>query len=155
MSKEIVGEIWFLAHSLLLGVWIIILYDCLRILRKVIKHVGIIITLEDILFWIVCAFLIFRMLYNENDGVLRWFSVGGIILGMLICQYTISEPIVKYLSLLINKVIEYLFKIIRVLTKPFVFVGSKTGKNGKKVIRNFIKGLKKIVKTIRIGLCKH
>lgn len=155
MSKEIIGEIWFLTHSLLLGIGIIILYDCLRILRNVISHMGVIITLEDILYWIVCAFLIFRMLYNENDGIPRWFSVGGIILGMLICQYTISELLVRCLSLLINKVIEYFVKVFRILTKPFVLVGKKTGKGGKKVVRSFIKRLKKIVKTIRIGLYKH
>lgn len=162
MSKEITGELWFLFQSLLLGVGIIILYDCFRILRRVIKHSRIIITGEDILYWIVCGFLIFRMFHNENDGVLRGFSAVGIVLGMLICQYTISKLLVKYLSLMINKVIEYIAKLIRIFLKPFAFVGRKTGKvmyktgkTGKKTIKNITKGLKKVLKTIRIGLCKH
>lgn len=162
MSKEITGELWFLFQSLLLGGGIIILYDCLRILRRVIKHSRIIITGEDILYWIVCGLLIFRMFHNENDGVLRGFSAIGIVLGMLICQCTISKLLVKYLSLIINKVIEYIAKLIRLILKPFTFVGRKTGKvmyntgkKGKKGVKNITKGLKKVLKTIRIGLCKH
>lgn len=162
MSKEIIGELWFLFQSLLLGAGIIILYDCLRILRKVIKHSRIIITVEDILYWIVCGFLIFRMFHNENDGVLRGFSAAGIAIGMVACQYTISKLLVKYLSLIINKIIEYIAKLIRIILKPFAFVGRKTGKvmfrtgkKGKKNMKNMIKGLKKILKTIRIGLYKH
>lgn len=162
MSKEITGELWFLFQSLLLGGGIIILYDCLRILRRVIKHSRIFITGEDILYWIICGFLIFRMFHNENDGVLRGFSAIGIVSGMIICQCTISKLLVKYLSLIINKLINYIAKLIRVLLKPFSYVCRKSrkimynaGKNGKKGIKNITKGLKKVLKTIRIGLYKH
>ena len=42
----------FLLHAVLLGVEITFLYDILRILRRAFAHSGIMVSLEDIAFWI-------------------------------------------------------------------------------------------------------
>ena len=55
MSSQIVEETLFLYHAVLLGVFVAVIYDVIRIFRRVIKHNRFFISLEDILYWIFCA----------------------------------------------------------------------------------------------------
>ena len=57
-------------------------YDCLRILRKIVPHASFIVGIEDFFYWTVVGSLTFQFLFQENDGVIRWFALAGIGLGM-------------------------------------------------------------------------
>lgn len=161
MSEDLSREVWFLLHSMLLGIGIVVLYDILRIFRNIIKHKNFLIGLEDILFWITSGLLIFRMLYKENDGILRWFSIGGIILGMLVYHVSISQLLVRYISLGLNMLIKYVLKFIGIVTKPFRYVFrkffkavKKTNDKKKRITKYYTKRLKNLWKTIKIGVNK-
>ena len=88
MSGTIVDEVMFLLDSFFLGAVITCVYDGFLILRRLIKHNMLFISLEDLIFWVVCAIGVFYVLYEENDGILRWFAVVGASLGMLACKKT-------------------------------------------------------------------
>ena len=105
MSPEIELEICFLFHSFLMGILITVLYDLLRILRRILPHNILAISLEDFLYWIVCSLLVFAMLIRENNGILRWFAVAGAMAGMLLYQLTLGALFVKYVSLLLQKIL--------------------------------------------------
>lgn len=75
MSQNIIAEVVFLFHSFLLGIIITFVYDGFLILRRLIPHNLLLISLEDMIFWIACAIGVFYMLYEENNGILRWFAV--------------------------------------------------------------------------------
>lgn len=98
MSKEIIAELTFLLHSFCLGLGIILVYHCLRILRAVIPHKRIIIGLEDLCFWIANSFLIFGLMFIENNGTIRMFAIFGVLAGMLVSE-KIGEIILKWLKL--------------------------------------------------------
>lgn len=135
MSAGILKEVEFLGSSVLTGVLILVLYDVLRIFRRVIAHSRGVVGLEDFLYWLVVTFLIFSMLFRENDGAIRWFSVLGIFSGMVLYNLTLSPFLVKILSgffLKIKKVIE---KILFFLLKP---------------LKKLKKGLKRRLKTLKI-----
>ena len=70
MGQNIVDEVTFLCHSFLLGVVITFAYDGFLILRRLIKHGMLLVSLEDMIFWIACAIGVFYMLYEENNGIL-------------------------------------------------------------------------------------
>lgn len=72
----------FLLHALCMGAFITFLYDCLRILRRVLPHGGFLVSLEDLVFWIYCAEQVFLLMYRESNGTLRWFAVLGALAGM-------------------------------------------------------------------------
>lgn len=50
MSQDIMNEVVFLLHSLVLGAVITFVYDGFLILRRLIKHTMILVSLEDMLF---------------------------------------------------------------------------------------------------------
>lgn len=95
----------FLLHAVFLGVEITFLYDILRILRRVFVHSGIMVSLEDIAFWIYCAGKVFLLMFRESNGNLRWFAVLGALTGMYLYHKTFSLLLVKYVSGLLNSIL--------------------------------------------------
>lgn len=159
MSDAIGMEVQFFLISILWGIILLVVYDVLRIFRRVVKHAWFFVAVEDVLFWIVSAFLIFRMMYQQNNGIIRGFSILGMTLGMIVYNQSLSDYMVKWISeffLLIGKGIRkvtgILFKPIRFLLRRVkwigLFLGKKITKNGKKSIR----GLKKKTKPVKIAL---
>ncbi|MDE6977729.1 MAG: spore cortex biosynthesis protein YabQ, partial [Lachnospiraceae bacterium] len=98
MSGTIVDEVMFLLDSFFLGAVITCVYDGFLILRRLIKHNMLFISLEDLIFWVVCAIGVFYVLYEENDGILRWFAVVGASLGMLAYKKTLSPLVIRAVS---------------------------------------------------------
>ena len=84
----------FLFHSFFLGMVITFFYDGFLIVRKLFKHTMFLISLEDLIFWIACALSVFYVLYEENNGMLRWFAVAGAALGMFLYKKTLSPLII-------------------------------------------------------------
>ncbi len=108
----------FLLHALYMGIFVTFVYDILRIVRRVIPHNGFFVSLEDLGFWIYCALEVFLMMYHESNGTLRWFAVLGAFVGMFSYKKLISPYLVKYVSLLICKMIGPIVKFGKFLAKP-------------------------------------
>ncbi len=120
----------FLLHALLMGIFITFVYDLLRIFRRVVPHGNLLISLEDMVFWIYCAIKVFLMMYHESNGTLRWFAVLGAMVGMLLYKKLVSPYLVKYVSLGLKKVLGVLGKITGTLLKPLVIALRKARKAG-------------------------
>lgn len=127
MSEGIIKEVIFLAHSLLLGVGITFVYDWFLILRRLWKHTSWLVSLEDVVFWIGCAISVFWMLYEENNGILRWFAVTGAALGMLLYKKTVSGLIIRAAVRAGTLIKKLLLRVIAVLLCPIRFVLKKLG----------------------------
>lgn len=125
VSDGIHQELVFLLISFALGEGLVMLYDVFRIFRKVVPHGVIWISVEDVLYWIVAALLIFGMIFQENDGLIRGFAIGGILLGMLFFNHFVSPFLIRGISGILKKILEILKK-----------------------------GLKKVREAVKIGLCK-
>ena len=78
-------EASLLLVSVIWGAAMAAAYDVLRILRRAVRHGTLAVAAEDLLYWITCGILIFRMLYEENSGAIRGFAIAAVILGMLLC----------------------------------------------------------------------
>ena len=162
MGQNIVDEVTFLGHSFVLGVVITFVYDGFLILRRLIKHNMLLISLEDMIFWIACAIGVFYMLYEENNGILRWFAVLGATLGMIAYKASISSFVVKGISMIIEQVCHVIFCFLRILLGPVRFLGRKlgrffafSGRKGKKAGKCVKKKLTGKLKLLKITLCKH
>lgn len=140
MSESIIKEVEFLGYSFLTGVLILILYDILRIFRRVFIHSAGAIGVEDFMYWMLVTFFIFSMLFRENNGAIRWFSVVGIFLGMVLYNVTISLFFVKYVSLFFIKIRKLIEKLLQFILKP---------------LKKRKKGLKRRVKTLKIVITKN
>lgn len=95
------------------GIFIGILFDFFRILRKSFKTVNFITNIEDILFWILTGLSIIYCMYNFSGGALRFFMLLGLILGILLYMLTLSDFLVK----IVVKIISIIKKIQNNMTK--------------------------------------
>ncbi len=128
------GENEFLLCAALLGVLITLLYDGLRILRRVIPHSAFFVSLEDLGFWIYCGSEVFLLMYHENNGTLRWFAVLGALAGMLLYRRLISPPLVKYVTLLLQKLLKIIFRALNILLAPLRTVSGKAGRGTERLV---------------------
>ncbi|MDR2940066.1 MAG: spore cortex biosynthesis protein YabQ, partial [Clostridiales bacterium] len=61
-----------------------LIYDAFRIFRVAIKHNNILTQLEDIIYWVFVTFIMFRFVISNNDGEVRGFLIGGMVIGMAV-----------------------------------------------------------------------
>jgi Predicted membrane protein len=148
MNQAISVELQFFLISILWGALLLLIYDVLRILRRLIKHDDFLVALEDLIFWVFASLFIFIMMYKENNGIIRGFSIMGMAIGIAVYHFILSDFIVDYIT-----------KIIRALLSPLVFVIKQAIKIGKlvmnrvkKVLNHLNKRLKKWEQSVRIKL---
>lgn len=172
--SEIIGlQAKFFIASFASGIIMLIVYDVLRILRRIVKHSRLLVAIEDILFWVISSIFIFIMMYIENDGIIRGFSIMGMLLGMILYNILLSKYIVNGISYILNKIIDTVRRIILFLLKPFRYILGKIGKilnfirkklflfikfilhKLKKIGKSLFKVLKKVAKTFKISLTKQ
>ncbi len=162
VSSEILEEIRLFVNAVVLGAVMTFVYDGCIILRKVFKHSVFWISLQDITFWLICSVVAFFALHEQNHGVLRWFIVAGVALGMLLYKYSLSIFYVNYSSKILQYIVVYIKKIAYFVFKPILFI-KKCVKSGFSKLK---KGIKKVtiilknrltvcIKWFTITLCKH
>lgn len=98
MSPNIQQEARLLALSLMTGAALMALYDVLRVFRLLVRHGWLWTGVEDLLYWIFSGFSTFYLLYRENDGALRFYVIGSVLLAMLLYDRTIGAILLKWLK---------------------------------------------------------
>jgi spore cortex biosynthesis protein YabQ len=162
MSQDIINEVYFLLSSILMGIIITFVYDFFLIWRRLLRHSPFFVSLEDFIFWVACAIAVFYMLYEENDGILRWFAVFGAAMGMLIYKKIIGNHFVKIISTCIEKEIYLIRKVLGFLFKPIIWLLKKLKKfctdllkKQRRLAKYTKKKLTVCIKMLKITLCKH
>lgn len=98
MSQNIQIEAQLLVLSILTGAALMMAYDVLRILRMLIPHSWAVIGVEDLLYWCMAGLLVFYLLYRENDGSLRMYVIGTVLLTMVAYDRCFSRFFLKLLK---------------------------------------------------------
>ncbi len=151
MNKEILTELAFFGNCVLWGIYLLVFYDVFRIIRRIFPRGAILVGIEDLLYWTVSSVLIFRMMYQQNNGIIRGFAILGMFLGMLLYHNLISDPLVEWIAGFLNKIKGGILYVIRLILKPFLFLGRGLGHGFHGVFKLF----KKILLNIRKLLKKH
>jgi len=100
LSAEITKELVCFAAMVFYGVVTALCYHILLFFRAVIKHRMAVTDAEDILFLTGAGFCFFLTVYENNDGILRWYTFVGAGLGCLAYVRTMGaslEPVRKRL----------------------------------------------------------
>lgn len=116
ISAGILEEFQGAVLAFFAGVLLTAGYDLLRIFRRVISHGNFWIGVEDFIFWTAATFWSFYVLYRENDGNLRMYTIISMVFGMLAYHQTISEPLVTFFGRLFSKLFsmcKYPFKKVK------------------------------------------
>ena len=121
-----------------IGIIMGMIYDVVRIFRKIIPHPNLLVQIEDSLYWIICGLIGFGMLYMHNYGEIRMFVFIGVILGAIFYFATFSiifMKIANYIIDFVKKAIRFLIHIISIPLKwclnlimiPVKHVANKVG----------------------------
>lgn len=99
----------FLLYAFGMGAYLSLVYDGLRIFRRLIAHKLFWMSLEDFIFWIYSTVIVFLLLYRQGDGQLRWFAILAAMAGIWLYHKLISPFLVKYVVKAIKLLLTVLF----------------------------------------------
>jgi len=148
MNHAITLELQFFLLSILWGGVLLLVYDIFRIIRRIISHDSFIIAVEDLLYWVAAGLSIFILMYKENNGIIRGFSIMGMLIGMVLYHNIISGFLVKLVTKFIRILLLPFSKALKQIRKLIGYLFKK-----QKMVINFIlRRLKKWNKSVRIAL---
>ena len=93
-------------------------YDFLRLFRKFVKHSAALCNIQDAIYWMLVLILVFYFMLNRFYGEIRFFSVLGFFLGMILYFTTISRVVLNVLSLIWQFAAKVFSSIIKIITFP-------------------------------------
>lgn len=100
------------------GIVMGMLYDLIRVFRKIIPHPNWVVQIEDLLYWIACGCFSFVMIYWENYGQIRGFVFMGILIGITLYFSTASILFMNIATRVINWVKKVISKMIHFILIP-------------------------------------
>lgn len=112
-AAGVLKELQFFGLALLRGVLILVLYDLLRIFRRVFPHGIVLVSAEDLGYWAVTALLVFQLIYQQNDGAVRGYALLAVMMGMAAYHWSVSDWIVEQSSAILKAVVGSAEKPIR------------------------------------------
>lgn len=90
------------------------IYDLFRVFRRIIKHNKFFVQLEDFIYWIILALIIFFIILQKNSGEIRAFLFLGFFIGMILYFTTLSRLFLKFSK----KLIDFIKQILKVVFLP-------------------------------------
>ena len=112
--EQLISFFYFIITGISLG----IIFDIFRILRKSFKTSDIVTNIEDIIFGIITGIILLTSIFIFNNGELRLYLFLGILFGIIIYMIFISKYFIKINVAIIN----FIKRIIILVTKPFIFL---------------------------------
>lgn len=140
ISAGILEEVLFLGISVITGAGLFFFYDLFRVFRRIVPHGEFWIAVEDFLYWLICAVTVFVVLYRNNDGMIRGFALGGVVLGMVLYLVVLSRLVIGVQVWIWHRILAF-FAPVTIFCR--------------KILHFLRKRLKKMKKVIKMGLCKR
>lgn len=122
MEVSTAQEWQFFLWSLLAGGLLAVIYDFLRISRKMVPTKDFIVNIEDILFCILAALVLFATAFLKNDGKIRWQGFIGALTGFVTYRLTIRNFFVNSSVFLIGWAMKILFFILKIILFPVMLI---------------------------------
>jgi len=121
-------ELAAVAGAMACGASLAFLYDLFRIKRRFVKTPVIFIHVEDILFWLVAAIIVFLASYVISGGETRFYFFIGIFLGGLVYLLVLSRFVTWTITRVIEAFLWPLREIIRLLAPVVRGLALKAGR---------------------------
>lgn len=115
LTDELLAQLTLLAYSFVMGIFLRVLYDpllLLRCFRKPRRHV-LLETVEDLIYWAVCALLMCSFVFYHNNGIARNYVIFSALLGALCYHYALGRFWVPLLAGGVKRIFQKLMKIIK------------------------------------------
>ena len=112
MNSEIISQMQYFAIYILCGIFIGILFDIFRILRKSFKTPDFVTYIEDAIFGIITGIFLIFIIFIFNNGELRFYIFLALLLGNVLYLSTISKYFIKINVKIITTLKNTIIKII-------------------------------------------
>lgn len=142
MILSLKGQTIFFFQMVLTGAMIGVGYDVLRLCRTYFPLRGLLLQVEDFLFWLTALFFAFsRTVATDllDLGGIRWFTILGVALGMVLYFGAFSPVLLPLARLCIRLMSNLILAILRPVFLPFYHLGKFVRKKCKKIVDFFIK----------------
>ncbi len=123
--EEIKSQLIFLLGSFLSGVFVMLAYEVVNIIRGLFRPGVIGRFFLDVTFFVLSGVCVFQMIFMCNNGTIRSFFVFAFGAGAILYRKTVG-------TLLSDLFVKAVKKIIYLFTRPFVFLCRKLRKKKKK-----------------------
>lgn len=147
MVLDIWTQIEYFMSTIIAGFIVGIMFDIYRVFRGINPPNKIIAAISDILFWILQSLIVFVFLIVTNNGDLRYYTIIGILIG-LIFYFKIMSRLIQVILIRIIMFASKIFSIIKnIVLIPFkltLYIFNHIKFNTKKIVhRIHRKNLKK------------
>lgn len=118
MVLTIYGQFVFLLCNFIAGIIVAGLFDLYRVVRNIKKISKTLVFIQDILFLILCALIVFAFLLYTNEAFINIYVYVFMILGIIFYVKVISHWYVKAVDI----VIRALMKVVRIIVNFIIFI---------------------------------
>lgn len=108
---RIISELMLFGRAVIWGVCVDAVYSLVKVFRLYIRHNVLFIGIEDFLYCVLTAAVLFKNIFDQNDGIIRWYILFAVIFGMWINYVTAGRFFVKISSRLSDRIKGILGKI--------------------------------------------
>lgn len=129
-------EVTLMLMSFYYGIVFAVVYDAIRIMRKLIKPSLARVIVEDLVYWICVSYIFFGMLIDQNYGRMRFYPVAGMLMAMALYEVVVGRRLANLLAGFLEKIIKSLLKPLKKISKRIKLRKKKAeskSKKGKKV----------------------
>jgi len=122
MILSISSQVYAFLLSVAGGMAIALAYDAFRILRRAVKTGSVATAIQDLLYWLMVAAIMFLTVFYSNDGELRAYLFFGVLLGLILYALLLSK-IVMVSSLFVIRIITIVVKaLVKFISYPIKFI---------------------------------
>ncbi|MFL0252130.1 spore cortex biosynthesis protein YabQ [Clostridium neuense] len=118
MVLTIYGQFVFLLCNFIAGIVVAGLFDLYRVIRNIKKVGRILVFIQDIIFLILCALIVFAFLLYTNEAYINIYVYAFMILGIIFYAKVISKGYVK----IVDSILRKLMKITRITINFIIFI---------------------------------
>ena len=119
MTLKFGPDLTYFLWSLAAGIILAVIYDIIRVIRKMIKIPDLIVNLTDIVFLIFSGAVAIITAYIFNNGELRIYSLFCIAGFFMIYKIVIGDLIVKFTVKILKLIEKTVIKFILIILLPF------------------------------------
>lgn len=160
MDITVFNQTYAFAFSIVGGMLVGLVFDLFRVFRKVRKPSNLSVFIQDILFFILLAFLLFFIICFANNNEVRSYEIFGIGLGGILYLLTVSRFIRRFILFVarwLAKLMRALLRILlfpvyllcKIFKKPARFIVIRLGNTKKRIGSFFCRIFSKIWQAIK------
>ena len=122
MEIVISDELHTFLATVLAGLAVGALYDLIRATRKRAPAEGLLLGVQDVVFWAAAAGIVFFTVFDASDGRLRGYELLGAILGAILYFSALSRLFLRVVDWILRVFMKIFLICLKILLTPLLFL---------------------------------